>query len=77
MKVVKRNLNKDNVWGWAHTDKNKIEVHNKLKGKRLLLYMVHEALHIIHPEWSETKVKRSASRLTAVLWKQGYRKIEL
>jgi hypothetical protein len=35
---------------------------------------VHEALHIADWKASEGKVDRISKEITAVLWKQGYRK---
>lgn len=77
MKVVKRKLGKEKVWGLADTDNNTIEIDVRLNGKRLLLYYIHEALHILEPTWSETKIKKQASRLTAVLWKEKYRRVDV
>ena len=76
MKVIKRKLGREKSWGLAHSADNTIELHSELKGKRLMLYLIHEALHITDPAMSETKVRKISSRLTAVLWKENFRKIE-
>ena len=73
--VVHRKLGKERAWGLAHNAFNLIELDVQLKGRRHLLYLIHEALHIIHPDWSETKVIRVSRRLAKLLWEQNYRRI--
>lgn len=75
IKVNHRKLGKEKVWGLAHIGFNHIEIDERLKGRRHLLYMIHEALHIIHPEWSETKVVKVSRALCKLLWTQNYRRI--
>jgi len=38
--------------------------------------LLHEFMHIRHPEWSETKVRKESSKMAILLWKQNFRKIE-
>ena len=39
--------------------------------------LIHESLHIFFPDWSEYKVKTTAKKITAVLWDENYRKVNL
>jgi len=76
MKVVHRKLGKEKADGLAHIDSNTIEIDTRLKGRYRLEITIHEALHILYPTESETAIIRQSKRLTAVLWKEGYRKID-
>ena len=75
IKVTHRKLGKEKAWGLAHAGFNAIELDKRLVGRRHLLYLIHEALHIIHPEWSETKVVQVSRKLSRLLWEQKYRRI--
>lgn len=72
-KVYYKNLVK--VWGYAHTDKNKIELSLKLKGKKHLEILTHELLHIILPDFDEESIKEFSKMMTEVYWKESYRKL--
>ncbi len=75
IKVKHRKLGNERAFGLAHIDFNLIELDERLKGRRHLLYLIHEALHIIHPDWSETKVVNISRRMCRLLWEQNYRRI--
>jgi len=76
LKITIRKLGKEKSWGLAHLGNNEIELDERLKGYRFLLYLLHEFMHIRHPEWSETKVRKESSKMAILLWKQNFRKIE-
>jgi hypothetical protein len=71
IKVIHKKLGRERAWGQADTDNKIIELDERLKGYRYLLYAIHEYLHIANPEWSETKVKRESSKMTKFLWGIG------
>lgn len=73
IKIIHRKLGQEMAWGLA--EGNTIELDERLKGRRHLLYLLHEMLHIIHPDWSETRVVKVSRRMCEVLWEQNYRKI--
>jgi hypothetical protein len=75
IKIVHRKLGKEYAWGLA--EGNLIELDCRLKGRRHLLYLLHEMLHVIHPDWSETKVVLVSRRMCKVIWSQRYRRSEL
>lgn len=77
IKVNHRKLGQERAWGLAHDAFNQIELDIRLKGRRHLLYLLHEALHIIHPDWSETKVIKISRILCKLLWEQKYRKVDI
>lgn len=76
MKVKERKLGREKAWGLAHQDENLIEIDPRLKGKKRMEITVHEALHLIFPTLSETDVIRHSKKLTGLLWKENYRKVE-
>lgn len=73
IKVIHRKLGQQKAWGLAES--NQIELDIRLKGRRHMLYLLHEMLHVIHPDWSETKVVEVSRRMCRVLWAQNYRRI--
>lgn len=73
IKVIHRKLGNEKAWGLAQD--NQIELDVRLTGRRHLLYLLHEMLHVIHPDWSETKVVQVSRRMCKVLWDQRYRRI--
>jgi len=54
----------------------RIWIHKNLPQRSRLNTLLHEALHCLEPEWSETKVDKRASQLCKLLWKQGYRRFD-
>lgn len=73
-KVVYKRLR--SAWGYAYVDQNKIELYNKLKGKKHLEIIIHEKMHLILPDYEEAAIKRIAKDLTNLLWVDGYRKVQ-
>jgi len=62
------------VWGYAHTDKNIIELSHKLKGRKHLEILLHEIIHIYFPDYDEESVKEYAKAMSLLIWRQGYRR---
>ena len=77
MHVVTKKLGREKIWGQAHLHENIIELDPRLDRKKHLEILIHEALHLLNYEWSETKVIHQSKKLANVLWKQGYRKCDL
>ncbi len=65
------------AYGIAYTDENKMEIDERLRGYRYLLYLLHEHFHLKHPDWSETKVRKESSKTARFLWQMGFRLVEL
>ena len=76
IKVKYSKLGRDGVWGYAHGDDNSIELDTRLKGKKHLEILLHESLHILHPQMTEDEVEIKSIALTGVLWKEGYRRVD-
>jgi len=69
-------LGREQSWGMAHYDDNTIEIDERLRGKKHLEIMLHEATHILLPMAKEEEVERISINLTNILWKDGYRKFD-
>lgn len=76
-KVIHRKLGREQALGIAHIGKNKIELDERLKGKKYIEILIHEKIHLQNPEWSESKVNKHAIELTKVLWSNGIRWVDL
>ena len=79
--VVERKLGKERAQGLAYYDyygegKSLIEIDPRQNSKEYLDTLIDEALHTIFPDMKEKKVASIAGRLTRVLWRQGYRRIQ-
>lgn len=77
MKVVYRKLGKEKAWGQAHIDSNTIEIDPRLKGRKKMEILIHEAIHLLNPEMSETKVLEQGRKIANLLWKQNFRQVDL
>ena len=79
--VQERKLGKEGAMGLAHYDffgknLNLIEIDPRQNSKDYLDTLIHEALHIMFPDWSEKEVVEHSGRLTRLIWRQGYRRIK-
>lgn len=71
IKILERNLKK--VFGYAYPDKFKVEISKKLRDKTYLGTLIHEIMHVLYPDQSETSISQFAATLTHYIWKKGYR----
>ena len=79
--VKERKLGRERAVGLAYSDyygpdKGLIEIDPRQKGKDNLDTLIHEALHLIYPDLSEATVVKHAGRLTRMLWRAGYRRVD-
>jgi hypothetical protein len=74
MKLGRFKVEGHNVYGFALMGKNEIYIDSRLKGRKHMDTLIHEKLHLLFPEWSETRVIQTSRALTAVLWSQSYRR---
>lgn len=72
LRIIHRKLGRERVWGLAHSD-GVIELDERLKGYKYLLYLIHEFMHLRHPEWSERKVRSESTKMARIIWKMKYR----
>jgi len=71
----RRKLGKERAVGLAHPD-GLIEIDTRERGREALDTILHEALHVLHPDASEEKVVQMAGLLTELLWDDKWRRIE-
>lgn len=72
-KVIHRKLGKERAWGIAHTEKNKVEIDERLTGYKYMYIMLHEFEHILHPDWSETRIIKESTKIAKFLWQNNFR----
>ena len=77
MKVVYRKLGKEKAWGQALIEDNTIEIDPRLRARKKMQILIHEALHLLNPEFSESKVIDQSTKLAKLLWSQHYREVDL
>jgi hypothetical protein len=71
IKVKYQKLGKQKVWGLADSE-GIIYIDSRLKGKKHLEILIHEALHILLPEAEEDEIVEKSIALTNLIWKQRY-----
>lgn len=76
-KVIQRKLGRQKALGIADDKKHIILIDPRQKSKQFLGTLIHEKLHLIFPDWSETKVLKIERELKNFLWDNGYRKVDL
>lgn len=76
-KVEHKKLGKEQAYGIAFIGENRLQIDERLKGYRYMLYLLHEHFHLKHPDWSETKIRRESSKTARFMWKMGFRWVEL
>jgi len=75
IKVRYKKLGKEKVWGLADSE-GIIYLDSRLKGKKHLEILIHEALHLLYPEDSEEQIVEKSIILCQLVWQQRYRRIE-
>ena len=76
-KVTHLKLGKHKAWGLADAGNKTVEIDERLTGYRHLLILIHEHIHIIHPDWSESKVIKYARKYARFIWDNNYRWVEI
>lgn len=75
-KIIYSKLGKLKLWGQAHFDKFTIELDYRLKGKKHLEILLHEASHLRYPQFTEEEITEMAIYYTNILWKESYRRTD-
>jgi hypothetical protein len=76
-KVKARKLGREKCWGQAFVGENRLEYDPRLSAIRQLEVLIHETVHLVHPEMSEKEVDRTGKVVARVLWSQDYRRVLL
>jgi hypothetical protein len=75
-KVIESKLGRNKAWGMAHTDDNVIEIDARLKGRKKMEIILHEAMHLLNPQFTEEEVIRQSKKLCLTLWNLHYRQVD-
>jgi len=75
IKVVFKKLKRERALGQAIKAENLIELDPRLRSRAMLSTAVHEVLHIVAGEWSESRVERASQKIANVLWHLGFRRV--
>ena len=76
IKVIDKKLGRQKAVGQAYTDARVIEVDPRQRSKSYLDTLIHEMLHVYNPDWSESKVTKTANEMTDIIWQKNYRRIK-
>ena len=76
IKVIDKKLGRQKAVGQAYSDARVIEIDPRQNSKNYLDTLIHELLHVYNPEWSESKITKTANEMTAVIWQKNYRRIK-
>ena len=76
IKISYRKLGKERAMGLAIAPDQIVICPKHRNGKESLDTKIHECLHLLHPEASEMMVRAWAKRLTDLLWRDGYRRVQ-
>ncbi|MEI6190525.1 MAG: hypothetical protein WCP61_08905 [Chitinophagia bacterium] len=76
-KAGRYRINGQQFIGSSDSNTNEIIIDPRQNGKEFLQTAIHEKLHLIHPEYSETKIRIEARKLGHLIWSLGYRKVNL
>jgi hypothetical protein len=63
-------------WGMCYFEEKMILLNTKVKPKRALNTVIHEAAHAICPWMTEHAVNSLGDEMSELLWKLGYRKVK-
>jgi len=76
IKIEDRKLGRERNDGQATFADKKIEIDPRLSTKKRLNIVLHEGIHILDPNLPELKVRAYANRLSDLLWRDRWRRLE-
>lgn len=74
-RVRERKLGRENALGLAWQGTGLIELDPRLSPKKRLEVLLHEGLHHIFQDKSETEINEAGELLAGLLWRQDYRRV--
>lgn len=77
IRLVERKLGREKAAGlvWSD-DPNTIHIDPRLRGKDRQEIILHEALHLLLPDAPEMRIRAYATRLSDLLWRDRWRRVE-
>ncbi len=76
VKVVERKLGRENALGLCYKQLGLIEIDPRQASKEYLDTLIHELLHAYFPQAAEWRIEEVAHRITEVLWKHNFRRLQ-
>jgi hypothetical protein len=76
IKLRERKLGREAAHGLAHHGESLIEIDPTQNSRERLDTVLHEALHLLHPKEPEVRIRALANRLSDLLWRDRWRRIE-
>lgn len=73
IRVYIKKLGREKAAGLAYKQERKIYIDPDQRGLYLFDTLIHEVMHIQHPDLSEEAVSDNAKEMAELLWKFGYR----
>lgn len=73
--IKERKLGRERAVGQAYKENGLIEIDPRQNSFDYLDTVIHETLHVLFPELSESKVISNSKKLAKVLWKLHYRRV--
>lgn len=75
VRVLEKKLGRERALGQVFQGEGLVEIDPRQGERERLDTLVHELLHLLHPQWGEERVIRVAGWFSRVLWQQRYRRI--
>lgn len=77
-KVIHKKLGREKAVGMTNelNPKSKIFIDPRQRPKSYLGTLIHEKLHLLFPEFSETKILKLEKELRDLLWENHYRQVK-
>ena len=77
VKITEKKLAREKAEGQAYKKARKIEIDPRLTNRTRLETLIHELLHVLFPDMTEYRVRKTALELCDRLWEDGYRRIHI
>ena len=76
-RVVEKKLGREKALGQTTigNPRSRIEIDPRQTPRSYMGTLLHEKIHQLHPDWSETKVIKEEKALLKLLWDSNYRKV--
>jgi hypothetical protein len=79
MKLREKKLGREKALGLATSDddgKPEVIIDPRQDSRERMDTVIHEGLHHICPDWSESKITKAAKKLAALLWNDRFRRVQ-
>lgn len=74
IRLIEKKLGRERALGQAFSSERLIEIDPRLRSKIRLSVSIHEILHVVFPEMSESRIDKAAPTIADTLWRDGFRR---